>query len=292
MSAIKEFFEKVKTQVVNVINVLKPQVVKVFKKVMPVIMSALGVVLQFLDSVYRKISSGIQKLVSKLRKMERKDLRSNVIFFGIVGCVVIALAVICIVRWNQDFEYAKELDETLFYYADQEVKLSAVSYYIMIEEESVNELANDYNQQNALEYWNINIGDGFVSNEAKAVALNYCIRDVLYAHKAKEIGYAFTADEIEDLSLKAKNIYAGLTEKQKSIGITEQDIFNAICNNEMADRWVRDMARKEGITMTEKVLSAYYGINSYFFKDLMSEMEFQLNDKLWDEVSLGSLTIN
>lgn len=223
---------------------------------------------------------------------QKKELRTNIIFIAVVVVAVAAIAVMCVQRWGGKFVYSKNLDETLFVYEGKEVKLREVTYYIMIEEEAVNESALEYDPQNAYSYWNLHLSDEYVSDKAKQVALDYCVRDVIYAYKAKEAGIELKESKKKELQQKAENIFAGLTEKQLSTGMTQEDIYKALCNNELADQWVLVRARLDKVTVTEKVLSAYYGVNSYFFKKTRADADYVLNEKLWAEISLGSLTIN
>lgn len=223
---------------------------------------------------------------------QKKELRSTIIFIVVVLIMVFAIFALCVNRWNREFSYSKALDEILFVYDDQEVELRAVTYYIMIEEEAVDESAQEYDPLNVNSYWNLHLNGEYVSEQAKKIALDYCVRDVIYAHQAKEAGIKLSEEQKESLAGKAKNIYEGLTEKQLALGLTEEDIYKALYNNQLADEWVLMLAEKEGITISERVISAYYGINSYFFKKTKADLEYVLNEELWEEIHLGSLTIN
>jgi len=223
------------------------------------------------------------------QKTERK---TAIIFSTVVGVIVLGLFAFCYFRWIGQFSYTKSLDETLFVFADQEVKLRDVTYYILVEEEAVNEHALKYDSEQPLKYWNLKINDAFVSEEAKEIALNYCIRDAIYAYEAKKDGMKLSDEVLEDLKENAAGMYDDLTEKQLDLGLTEEDIYKALCNNRLADEWVLYLAKEQGRTMTEEVLSAYYGMNSYFFKGLIQESNYKLNTKIWDEIKLGRMTIN
>lgn len=223
---------------------------------------------------------------------QKKELRSNVIFAAVVILMLVGITIVCVNRWNSEFSYVKELDETLFIYDGKEVELREITYYIMIEEESVNQVAGEYDPMNSNAYWNLHVNGEYVSEKAKEAALDYCVRDVIYAYKAKEVDLELSKSQIADLEQKAENIFEGLTEKQLELGLTQEDIYKALYNNLLADEYVLLMAKKDGVKMEEKVLSAYYGINSYFFKRTRAELDFVLNEVLWEEITLGNLTVD
>ncbi len=280
------------------------------KKTLPVIRKTWEIIVDKLTEVWNKIvdvcknvlpqkrgrKPATKKSVSATVKgktaAKKKEQKITYQFIAVAGMIVAALLFISIYRWTTEFSYTKCLDETLFLYEGKEVELREITYYIMIEEEAVNKSAQEYDPQNVNSYWNLHLNESYVSEKAKETALNYCVRDILYAYKASEIGMELSESVVNDLRQKAANIYEGLTEKQLDLGLTEEDIYQALYNNQLADDWVLMMAKQEGRTLTEKVLSAYYGINSYFFKKTKAELDFVLNDKLWDEVHLGSMTIN
>lgn len=246
-----------------------------------------------------KESRGPKSLVTRIKSIlkdgtpdQKKELRANLIFAAVVTLMLIGITIACVNRWNNEFSYVKELDETLFIYDGKEVELREITYYIMIEEESVNQVAGEYDPMNTNAYWNLHVNGEYVSDKAKEVALDYCVRDIIYAYKAKEVDLELSESQIADIEQKAKNIFEGLTEKQLDLGLTQEDIYKALYNNLLADEYILLMARKDGVKMEEKVLSAYYGINSYFFKRTKAELDFVLNEALWEEISLGSLTID
>ena len=156
---------------------------------------------------------------------------------------------------------------------------------------AVNIVAEVYDPVNTNAYWGLHLNEGFVKDKAKETALYYCVRDILYAEIARENGLKLGESVIADLEIKAKELYQGLTQKQLDLGMTEADIFQALCNNQLADDWVLLLAKKDKVTLSESVLSARYGINSYYFKTIKADYGFQLNEELWSEISLGNLTI-
>lgn len=232
-----------------------------------------------------------EKAQKKRTPQEIKEIKITVVFVSVVILVIIGIFAFSHIRWKNHFSYEKSLDETLFTYSGGKAKLRDITYYIMIEEEAVNEAATAYDADNVKAYWNLHINNSFVSDEAKQKALDYCTRDILYAQLAREEGIEVTIEQDMEIQKKTKNILEGLTEKQKALGLTGEDIYTALVNNQLADNYVIWQAEERELTMTEKVLSAYYGINSKFFQTTKGKAEFKLNKDLWAEITLGDLTI-
>lgn len=234
-----------------------------------------------------------EETLTKNSLLTKSNIRFMVVFFGILLILMVGSLWI---KKEMKFSYVKNLDKTVVKTTEDEVKLEALSYYIMIEEESVQEEALEYNPENPKEYWNMYVNQRFVLDEAKDTAMNYFLRDHLYFLEATadlEDAYSFLDKEKQkEIASQAAEIFAGLTEKQKSINITEENIYQALYENEVADEYVLSMADEENVEKTEVILSAYYGINSPRFKKMKKTYEVEVVKKLWKEVTLSTLTIN
>ena len=78
------------------------------------------------------------------RKIERKNAR---IVIGGAIIFILIVVVIGIVRFRNAFDFTKELNEVAYTFKKEEVLLSEVAYYIMIEEETVNDVALEYDPE-------------------------------------------------------------------------------------------------------------------------------------------------
>lgn len=223
------------------------------------------------------------------RRLYRKY---RAVLIGIAAGFLLLAAASLIYQRATLFHYGRYADKTVITMKYGKVKLRELSYYFMIEEESVNESALAYNPDNPKEYWGLYIENTFVNREAKKTALNYFLRDRIYAKRAAAKGVKLSSSEKEEISLQAKEMHEGLTEKQKTLDITEKDLKKALTENKLANNWVISLAEKKGLTMSEEVLNAYYGINSRYFKELKKRQKVHYNKQILDKISLGSLTIN
>ena len=218
--------------------------------------------------------------------------RNTVIFVMVVFSILLVSVLALVYKSVTKFQYTRFLDEECITTSEGGIKLRDVSYYFMMEEESVNEIALTYDEENPKAYWGLYIDNTFVNVEAKETAINYCIRDILYANLAGEEGMTLSEEELQDIKNQAEEFMQGMTERQKELGMTEEDLIYAMSNQKLANNYVIAMAKKDGLTMSEEVLSAYYGLNSKFYKNLKKEKKVSVDSKMMDNISLGSLTIN
>lgn len=228
----------------------------------------------------------------KRKQKIRATARTTLAFLSIVTLILLASVTTLVYRSKTAFSYEKALEKTAIRIIEEKIPLKSLSYYFMIEEESVNETALAYDEENPKAYWGLYINQAFVSEEARNTAIDYFLRDHLYYQLAMQEGMSLTQEEWEEIYLKTEDIIEGLTEKQKSLHMTEEDIEQALAENQLADNYVLKQAKEQELQITEEVLSAYYGINSTFFKELKEEKQVTYNEKLLEEIKLGSLTIN
>lgn len=206
---------------------------------------------------------------------------------------LIGVGIFSIYRVANIFDFTKSLGDVAYTFKDREIYLSEVAYYIMIEEESVNETALEYDPEKPKAYWNLHISQTFVSEEAARTAREYSIRDQIYSLEAAKMGIKLTKEEVDEIQMKAEIIKDDMTEKQhKVLRLTKDQIQKALTQKALSDQYVLALSEKNHIKKEEKVLSAYYGINSNYFKDLKKKYHVEINEKMWNEISLGDISIN
>ncbi|MGN0169711.1 MAG: hypothetical protein ACI39H_02995 [Lachnospiraceae bacterium] len=222
----------------------------------------------------------------------RSAARTTIIFMTIVTVILLAAVATLMYKKNTRFSYETSLEKTVIQTSEENIPLKALSYYFMIEEESVNEVALTYDAEDPKAYWGLYVNNSFVCDEAMDTALDYFLRDHLYYNLAMQEGMSLTQEEWDEIYLKAEDIIEGMTKKQRSLRMTKEDIQQALAENQLADDYVLNKAGEQDLKMTEEVLSAYYGINSHFFKELKEEKQVVVNEKLLENIKMGSLTIN
>ncbi|MGN0312490.1 MAG: hypothetical protein ACI4CC_06910 [Lachnospiraceae bacterium] len=228
----------------------------------------------------------------KKKQKIKSTARATIAVLSIVTVILLAAVAALVYKKNTAFVYEKALEKTAITTTEENIPLKSLSYYFMIEEESVNETALTYDAENPKAYWGLYVNNSFVCDEALDTAVDYFLRDHLYYQLAMQEEMSLTQEEWDDIYLKTGDIMEGMTEKQKTLHMTEEDVEQALVENQLADDYVLKMAKALDLHMTEEVLSAYFGINSPFFKKQKEEKQVAVNEKLLENIKLGSLTIN
>lgn len=224
--------------------------------------------------------------------IKKNKENTTLIFIMVLLILVIILIVSLLFNKSKEFVYSRSLSDTVVEIDGESIPLYRLTYYIMIEEEAVNEAAVIYDSEKPWTYWNIYVNNAYVSTSAREITMNYFLRDYVYSRVAKAEGFTLEESELAELSVKAQTIYEGLTEKQASTKLDENDILTAITEKAYADKYVIAMAKEQGIEIKEEVLSAFFGMNSSFFKKMMEEHNVKVNTKNWEKVPMGRVTIN
>ncbi len=227
-----------------------------------------------------------------MAKIKRNKENAILMFIMVVAIVFIVMMGSLFLNKSREFVYSRSLSDTVVEIDGEDIALYRLTYYIMIEEEAVNEAAMIYDPEKPWTYWNIYVSNAYVSTSAREITMNYFLRDYVYSRIAIEEGFVLEDSEIEDLKVKARTIYSGLTDKQVSTHISEEDILTAITEKAYADKYVIAMAKEKKLDITEEVLSAYYGMNSSFFKKTMEAHKVKIKEKIWNQVPMGHVTIN
>ncbi len=224
--------------------------------------------------------------------MKKADKKTYIAFTIVILVVFLSAFASVYYKRANIFKYSKHTEDTVAIFDGEEIPLKELSYYIMVEEEVVQETAIEYDPANPKAYWNLYIDTCFVCEEAKDTVLSYYLRDRIYADMALGEGLSISEDKESELIDKASNIYQDLIAGDNNLALTEEDILASLRQNELSNIWMLYMSDQDGITLTEEVLSANYGINSLYYKERLKEHDLKLKDSLYDKIILGTITVN
>ena len=222
----------------------------------------------------------------------RKNKKNYVIFAIICLLALLTMALSLFLKKKNEFNYSESRDEVIATTTEGTLYLHDLNYYVMIEEESVNETAIAYDEENPKAYWNLYIDNTFVNEEARRTVIDYMLKDYLISLEAIDAGVSLSKAEEEDSNTKAIAMASDLNERQIAAGITEDDLIHTLSINALSNKYSIMMAKDANIDLTDEAISAFYGINSKYFKNLKKKYDVKLNDKLIEKISLGTITIN
>ena len=153
---------------------------------------------------------------------------------AVAAVIVLGLFVYVVATLPEDFVFSEHLDDVAVTVtspdgAVTEVSLREMSYYIMLSEANVNQLAEVYNSENTHQFWNIFTNHTFIKTKAKEEAYDSCIRDVIYVQEAVNANIMLTDEERTQADLRAQDIADGMTLKQQEVTrLTAEDLIPII----------------------------------------------------------------
>ena len=229
-------------------------------------------------------------------KPKRRLKKEVKIILGI-GAAFIAVAAIVLAFAHRDrFDYEKSLNEIVLTVDDTNISLKELSYYIMQVEETGESMAKAYNENNPLAYWNLYMNDknesGYVTDLARRAAINFCIRDNIYAKEAMKSGMDMTQDELSDLRYDAQKKYELMKQKQRAATqLTAEDFEIILYKEQMAHKYIQQLVENDN----DDVLSAVvlkYDVDGTYYEQLKQSYTITTNDKIISHLKVGFITIN
>lgn len=231
--------------------------------------------------------------MNRIKKSINEHL--NVWCAATVGIIVLAvLAFVYMTSDNREynkFKFNEHLDETAFEINEMKITLKEAAYYIMVIESNVNAAAIEYNPDNPYEYWNVYMNDGegrsnFLSRQAKEDAMDSCIRDGVYYIEAVNAGIELNDREKEKCAEDAAEQEKQLTGKQ--IEVTEyeyKDMYSIIEKIAVIKKYMVKL-------MDEGYSEEELDVGGEYYENVKAAYDIEINEDMWENISLGRLTIN
>ena len=191
-----------------------------------------------------------------------------------------------VLRDKGEFSYQDAMGDTVVTVGTEEVTLKEIMYYILVAESNYNGAAQIYNEDNLNAFWNINLNFRFLKDLSKDSIMDACIRDQVYYQEALKAGYTLSEEEEEEISDRALEEMDKMTEDQ--IRYTEyrkQDMVRVLTKIQYAGKYVSHLM--EG-GYTEKQLDS--GGEKY--EEIAQQYKTEINKKIWNQVTIGKMTIN
>lgn len=203
-------------------------------------------------------------------------------------------AVYCIKR---AFSYEDDLAETVVTVGETVVTLKEISYYVMEVENTGDEYARQYNPDNPAEYWGLYMNEkvraGYVSDLARTAALDYCIRDNIYYLEAAGAGVELTEEEWEGVRADAKDYYAQMTERQKEVTqLVTEDLELILEKVALTQKYMIQLSSQEEDVSVLEAVTLHYDVGGDYYENLKDGYAVKVNERIWEQVHPGHITIN
>lgn len=221
-------------------------------------------------------------------KRER-HLGKRLILVAIV--IVCGLMVATWIRQQDTFDFTDDLEETFVTIDDTRVTLQELSYYIMLSEGKVNLMAEVYDSTNTQQFWNVYTNHMFVRNEAKATAMNSCIRDNIYCLEAEKNGVTLTEEEVAQVKSDAEDVCDGLSYKQAlSTKLTADELTVIMEKVALASKYANYLIQNEDLSQYSDQPETTVEVGGEYYEALKESYTIVINKK-WDDVILGNITV-
>ncbi|MBO5372364.1 MAG: hypothetical protein J6A75_06565 [Lachnospiraceae bacterium] len=222
--------------------------------------------------------------------MKREDIekRQTIRFLLLVTAFVIVAGILAGYKAKQagKISYLEHLDEQIVTIDDKEYPLRALAFYIAHQESSVEKQAKVYDLDNVNTYWNIRSKNSFLRLEAKETAMRMMIHDRIFYAMAKKEGLALTKEEEVYMLNQRMDFWNDLEEEgQERIGVTEGEIEEVFVQMALAQKMQQLLADRQGVDYRE------YNIEGESYAVLLSEHSYQINERLWERLDFGNITL-
>jgi len=224
------------------------------------------------------------------------DKKKNIIVVFCILCIMVSVFAFIIIYYDnkhEEFIYNEHLEETVVTVKKQgeeesiDISLQEMTYYIINVEGDIQDMALQYNSSNPEAYWLLKVDSLYnMKDYAKDLSMDSCVRDNIYYMEALKQGIELTEEELQLASEDARTIIKNITSKQMNVSeFTIEALYNIERKLYLASKYVGELVRK-GYTPEELELKGTY------YEELRAKYDIVVNNKLWDEIRLGDITIS
>ncbi len=183
-------------------------------------------------------------------------------------------------------ELCDHLEDTAVTVDEQVYPMRELVFYIAHEEKTVDEQAQLYNPEDPKQYWNAHMNGHFVRVRARQEAMNLAVHDFIFYQLALELGMELTDEEIEYATTKAQDFWDDLGEYgQAGICIDEDALIDDILRMALAQKY------QELYAAMADAKSEDCDVSGMVYEKLLEEHTYKINEKVWDAIPMGSVTL-
>lgn len=218
-------------------------------------------------------------------------MRINKLVKPIVLILCVAVMVYALLTMGNNrakLDYQAHLDDIAVTVDSEEITFEDLAFYILYEEGKIEEQARIYNPDYTKDYWNLHTNDTFIQLEAKEVVLGMAVHDHLFYQMAVAEGMdTLTDEEEQELEYRTTDFWEDLLDIQwEKLPCSEETINEQIRLAAIAEKYQNYLAEELGPSQ------ASYKYDGYYYQQIMEQHQVKTNDKLWDRLVLGDITLS
>ena len=117
--------------------------------------------------------------------------------------------------------------------------------------------------------------------------MDMMIHDVIFYEMAVEDNVTLTQEEITYMENQKSDFWSDLEEEGWiRLGVSEDEITQTFEMMALAQKEQQLFADKMGVDFRE------YNINGDSYQELLSEHTYEINEKLWERINFGNITLD
>lgn len=215
----------------------------------------------------------------------KQKFKFTIILLGIVA----ALGILSFREYQsrQDLVFANSLDEVVLTVDGQELTLRDMAFYIAYQEGKIEKEARIYNPEDTDEYWNLYTNSTFMREAGKQAVLDMAVHDEIFYQMAVEEGMQLSEKEEEYLANDRYDFWSDLEEEQRTeLGVSEDELAESMRKIALAEKYqylLAEMKQKNADDYT------FWG---QAYEKLLEEHEYTVEEKVWEKVPFGGVTVN
>ena len=218
-------------------------------------------------------------------------MRINKLVKPIVLILCVAVMVYALLTMGNNrakLDYQEHLEDIAVTVDSEEITFQDLAVYILYEEGKIEEQARIYNPDYTKDYWNLHTNDTFIQLEAKEVVLGMAVHDHLFYQMAVAEGMdTLTDEEEQELEYRITDFWEDLLDIQwEKLPCSEETINEQIRLAAIAEKYQNYLAEELGPSQ------AAYKYDGYYYQQIMEQHQVKTNDKLWDRLVLGDITLS
>lgn len=215
----------------------------------------------------------------------KQKFKFTIILLGIVA----ALGILSFREYQsrQDLVFANSLDEVVLTVDGQELTLRDMAFYIAYQEGKIEKEARIYNPEDTDEYWNLYTNSTFMREAGKQAVLDMAVHDEIFYQMAVEEGMQLSEKEEEYLANDRYDFWSDLEEEQRTeLGVSEDELAESMRKIALAEKYQYLLAEMKQKNADD------YAFWGQAYEKLLEEHEYTVEEKVWEKVPFGGVTVN
>lgn len=186
----------------------------------------------------------------------------------------------------EKISYLEHIDDTAVTVDGVKYKFRDLAVYLARQEYAVEEQAKAYDYENTNLYWNLHTNGSFIRVEARNLAMDMAVHDIIFYHMALEEKYELTAEETSYMENQKIDFWNDIEEGRERLGVSEEEVDETFRKMALAQKRQQILAEEMGVDKEA------YDIKGDMYQELLEEHTYQINETLWKRLNFGNITIH